>query len=259
MAKVVAICNQKGGVGKTTTSVNIACSLALLKKRILLVDLDPQGSATTSVGINRGNLRYTIYELFLKKCKFSQAVYPIKNFNNFDIIPATVDLGAAEINLIDQEEREYILEDILSKVQDRYDYIFLDCPPTLGLITLNALYAANSIIIPVQCQFLAIDGLTQLFNTIRIIQKHKRVNNKQLDIEGILLTMLDKRTKSGWEVVNEVKTYFKDKVFKNFIVSNVAAQEAPAHGIPLVLYKPKSPSAKLYKSLAKEFLKKNEK
>lgn len=258
MPKVIAIANQKGGVGKTTTSVNLAAGLALLKRRILVIDLDPQGSATTWLGINRGNLNKTIYDLLIGECSFKQAVVPVKEINNLDIIPATMDLSGVDVKLVGDLDRDYKLDNIIKREIKNYDYIFLDCPPSLGLITLNALYAADSVLVPVQCHFLAIDGLTQLFNTIKIIQNNKNKVNKKLEIEGILLTMLDKRTKSGWEVVNEVKNYFKDKVYKNFITTNVAAQEAPAHGLPLQLYKPRSISAKLYKSLAKEFLKKNE-
>ena len=174
-----------------------------------------------------------------------------------DVVPATIELAHIEIKL-DREDREYILHEVVSQIKNEYDYIVIDCPPSLGLLTTSALYAADSVLIPVQCQFLAIDGLTQLLNTIRVVQKRKKVNNRRLDIEGVLLTMLDKRTKAGWEIVHEIKDYFKDGVFDTIITSNVAAQVAPTYGVPVLTFAPKSPAAKLYKSLAKEVIEHNE-
>ncbi len=258
MGKIIAVANQKGGVGKTTTSVNLATCLAMMNKRVLLIDLDPQGSATTCMGINRGILKYSIYDVLLNKCDINDGIVASKLKKGLYILPATMDLAGLEFNNFDYEKRNYILRDIITEKKELYDYIFIDCSPTLGTMTLNALYAADSVLIPVQCQFLALDGLTQLCNTIKIVQNTKKMENKDLAIEGILLTMLDKRTKAGWEIVNEVKEYFGDKVFKTFITMNVAAQVAPAHGKPVVLYDPKAASAKLYKSLAKELVMKNE-
>lgn len=257
MGKIIAVANQKGGVGKTTTSVNLATCLAMMSKRVLLIDLDPQGSATTSMGINRGLLKHSIYDLFLNKCKFNDAVLTSKFRKGLYVIPATMDLAGVEFNNFDFEKRNYILAELLAPKKDLYDYILIDCSPTLGIMTLNALYAADSVLIPVQCQFLALDGLTQLCNTIKIVQNTKKIHGHDLAVEGILLTMLDKRTKAGWQIVNEVKEYFGNKVFNTFITMNVAAQVAPAHGKPVVLYDPKATSAKLYKSLAKELVAKN--
>ncbi|MDX9744873.1 MAG: AAA family ATPase [Arcobacteraceae bacterium] len=257
MGKVIAVSNQKGGVGKTTTSVNLSAALGEMGKKVLLIDFDPQASTTTSLGINRSMLYSTIYDVLMDYKDIKESVIHLSGLG-IDVIPATIELAHIEVRL-DHEDREYILRQKIAEIESEYDYIFLDCPPSLGLLTTSALYASNSVLIPVQCQFLAIDGLTQLLNTIRIVQKKLKINNKRLEIEGVLLTMLDKRTKAGWEIVHEIKDYFKDGVFDTIITSNVAAQVAPTYGLPVLTFAPKSPAAKLYKSLAKEIVKNNEK
>jgi chromosome partitioning protein len=198
----------------------------------------------------------TIFDVLLGDKTIEETIIHLSEIN-VDVIPATIELAHIEVRL-DHDDREYILSHKLNEIAHLYDYIVIDCPPSLGLLTLSALYASNSVLIPVQCQFLAIDGLTQLLNTIRIVQKKLKVNNRRLEIEGVLLTMLDKRTKAGWEIVHEIKDYFKEGVFDTIITSNVAAQVAPTYGLPVLSFAPKSPAAKLYKSLAKEIVKNNE-
>jgi chromosome partitioning protein len=256
MGKVIAISNHKGGVGKTTTTVNLAASLASFGKRVLVIDYDPQASTTTSFGIHRNMLISTIDKVILKEKAFEESAIKIGE-TLLDVIPATIELSKLS-SIMKERDREYFLRETIEPFKSRYEYILIDCPPSLGFLTLSALYASDSVLIPVQCQYLAMDGLTQLLNTIRIVQKNLKVNQYNLTIEGVLLTMLDKRTKSGWEIVHELKEYFREGVFETIITSNVAAQIAPTFGISVLDYAPKSPAAKLYKSLAKEIIDKNE-
>jgi chromosome partitioning protein len=258
MGKVIAISNQKGGVGKTTTSVNLAASLAMLGKKTLLIDLDPQASTTTSLGIHRNSLKKTIEKIIIGEIEIDEALVRFEDSDLY-IIPTTIELSNLYNKiLLKQLDVEFTLREKINKIKDFFDYILIDCPPSLGFLTQAALFASDSVLIPVQCQFLAIDGLTQLLNTIRIVQKTMKINLINLEIEGVLITMLDKRSKAGWQVVNELKEYFQSGVFETIITSNVAAQIAPTYGIPIYKYDPKAPSAKLYKALAKEILTKNE-
>ncbi len=256
MGRIIAIANQKGGVGKTTTSVNLAASLGSFGKKVLLLDLDPQGSSSACLGINRSRLTGSMYDLFINDCEIDEMILK-PQYASIDVVPATIDLSSIEVKLINDDFKQYKLDNKIRKIKDNYDYILIDCPPSLGLITLNAFFASDTVLVPVQCHFLAVDGLTQLYNTIRLVQVQKKVNNRSLSIEGVLLTMLDKRTTSGWEIVNEIKEYFHEKVFDTIITTSVVAQIAPAHGMPMIAYDKKSKAAKQYISLAKELVKKN--
>lgn len=256
MGKIIAIANQKGGVGKTTTSVNLSAGLAEYGKRVLLVDMDPQASATASLGISRSGLFTSITQVLTDEIKIKDAIIRLDDLS-FDVLPATIDLAHIEVR-IPPDDREYVLRNHLADLANHYDYVLIDCPPSLGLLTLNALYAADSVLIPVQCQFLAIDGLSQLLNTIRIVQKQLKANHRMLQIEGVLLTMLDQRTKAGWEIVHDIHDYFKEGVFDVIITSNVHAQVAPTYGLPVLKYAPRSSSSTRYKALAREVLKNNE-
>jgi chromosome partitioning protein len=254
VGKVIAISNQKGGVGKTTTSVNLSASLALLGKKVCLIDLDPQASSTTSLGVHRNSLKLTIEKILLGETHAKDSLIQFESMSLY-IIPTTIELSNVFNKVVSKKlDQEYILRDKIEEIKDDFDYIFIDCPPSLGFLTQAALYASDSVLIPVQCQFLAIDGLTQLLNTIRIVQKNMKFSQFNLEIEGVLLTMLDKRSKAGWQIVNELKEYFQTGVFNTIITSNVAAQIAPTYGIPITKYDSKAVSGKLYKELAKEML-----
>lgn len=250
----MSIANQKGGVGKTTSSVNLSAGLASLGNKVLLIDTDPQGNATSGLGINKADVTYCIYNMLVEEVEAEDVVVSTDTVN-LDIIPATIQLAGAEIELVQIMSREMRLRKALENLQDKYDYIIIDCPPSLGLLTLNALTASDSVIIPVQCEYYALEGLSQLLNTIRLVQKHL---NKQLMIEGVLLTMLDARTNLGIEVVEEVKKYFQDKVYKSIIPRNIRLSEAPSHGQPIINYDPKSKGAEVYLELAKEVMQSGE-
>ncbi|AQP84002.1 ParA family protein [Listeria monocytogenes] len=248
MSKVIALANQKGGVGKTTSSVNLSSSLAFLGKKVLLVDIDPQGNASSGVGVNKGEIEHCIYDVLVDDIAI-QDVLQKTDLDNLNVIPATIQLAGAEVELVPAISREIRLKKAIDSIRDDYDYVIIDCPPSLGLLTLNALTAADSVLIPVQCEYYALEGLSQLLNTIRIVQKHL---NEDLQIEGVLLTMLDARTNLGIQVIEEVKKYFQNKVFNTIIPRNVRLSEAPSHGKPILLYDAKSKGAEVYLELAKE-------
>ena len=250
MGKIMSIANQKGGVGKTTSSVNLSAGLASLGKKVLIIDTDPQGNATSGLGINKADVSSCIYNVLVEDVRAEDVVFST-GIVNLDIIPATIQLAGAEIELVPIMSRELRLRRALEDLREEYDYIIIDCPPSLGLLTLNALTASDSVIIPVQCEYYALEGLSQLLNTIRLVQKHL---NKQLMIEGVLLTMLDARTNLGIQVVEEVKKYFQDKVYKSIIPRNVRLSEAPSHGQPIIAYDPKSKGSEVYLELAKEVM-----
>ncbi|WP_167628666.1 ParA family protein [Listeria valentina] len=250
MTKIIALANQKGGVGKTTSSVNLSSSLAFLGKKVLLVDIDPQGNASSGVGINKGEIENCIYNVLVDDVPLRD-VRERTELDNLDVIPATIQLAGAEVELVPAISRELRLKRAIDTIKDEYDYIIIDCPPSLGLLTLNALTASDSVLIPVQCEYYALEGLSQLLNTIRIVQKQL---NSELQIEGVLLTMLDARTNLGIQVIEEVKKYFQNKVFDTIIPRNVRLSEAPSHGKPILLYDPKSKGAEVYLELAKEVI-----
>lgn len=251
MGKVLAIANQKGGVGKTTTSVNLSASLAKLGKRVLLIDIDPQGNATSGVGIDKGDVEYCVYDILIEDEPVESVILSTK-LENLYIVPSTISLAGAEIELVSTISREHRLKTALKDVRTKFDYIIIDCPPSLGLLTLNALTTADGVLIPVQCEYYALEGLSQLLSTVRLVQKHL---NKDLQIEGVLLTMLDARTNLGLQVIEEVKKYFREKVYHSVIPRNVRLSEAPSHGLPIVLYDERSRGSETYLELAREVIK----
>jgi chromosome partitioning protein len=248
MARVIAIANQKGGVGKTTTSVNLGACLATLGKRVLLIDIDPQGNTTSGIGINKADVQHCIYDVLINDIAANEAVLPTA-LENLNIIPATIQLAGAEIELVPTISREVRLRRALQPLKQHYDYILIDCPPSLGLLTVNALTASDSVLIPIQCEYYALEGLSQLLNTIRLVQKHL---NTSLEIEGVLLTMLDARTNLGIQVIEDVKRYFREKVYRTIIPRNVRLSEAPSHGQSIIQYDARSRGAEVYLELAKE-------
>lgn len=253
MGKIIAIANQKGGVGKTTTSVNLAASLGALEKKVLLIDADPQANASSGLGIDVDSVEIGSYQLIEHSIKAEDCIIAT-NAPHVDIIPAHIDLVAIEIELVDKDEREYMLKKAIRHLKDRYDYILIDCAPSLGLLTLNALTASDSVIIPIQCEYFALEGLGKLLNTIKSVQ---RIHNQNLDIEGMLLTMYDARLRLSNQVVEEVQKHFSDMVFDTIIQRNVRLGEAPSFGESIINYDVSSKGATHYLNLAKEIIKKN--
>ena len=252
MGKIISVANQKGGVGKTTTTVNLGTILAKRGKNVLLIDADPQGNATSGLGVTK-DVELSVYDVLIGETEVEETLQEtiIKNLR---ICPSNISLAGAEVQLVPMMSREQRLKTKLDKVKDKYDYILIDCPPSLGLITLNAFTASDSVLIPIQCEYFALEGLGQLLNTVNLVKKHL---NKNLDIEGALLTMYDARTSLSNQVVKEVKKYFENKVYKTVIPRNVRLSEAPSYGMPITVYDPKSKGAKAYEKFAKELLKNN--
>lgn len=255
MGKVISIANQKGGVGKTTTAINLAASLAAIEHPTLVIDIDPQSNTTSGLGIDSKTVTNSIYEVMIGSVEASDTIRQTE-LDFLDLIPAHINLVGAEIEMIDREERELILTKAISELRKKYDFIIIDCPPSLGLLTINALTASNSVVIPVQCEYFALEGLGQLLNTIKIVRQHL---NTELEIEGVLLTMYDTRTRLSNQVAEEVKKYFEDRVFKSVITRNVRLAEAPSFGKPALLYDSTSVGAINYLALAREVIKRNRK
>lgn len=252
MGRVVSIANQKGGVGKTTTAINLSAILAKRNKKVLLIDADPQGNATSGLGLEKTS-EFSTYDVLINDVELSNTIQKV-NIKKLDVCPTNMSLAGAEVELVGSVGREYRLKDKIDKVRDFYDFVFIDCPPSLGLITLNALAASDSVLIPVQCEYFALEGVGELLKTVDLV---RRYYNRNLSIEGAVLTMYDSRTKLSNQVVGEVNKYFENKVFKTVIPRNVRLSEAPSFGMPIVIYDPRSKGARSYDKLAKEFLKKN--
>ncbi len=250
MVKVIAIANQKGGVGKTTTAVNLAACLAALGRRTLLIDADPQGNATSGFGFDKRDLKQCVYDNLINDLPMSATIRPTA-YANLELVPATIQLAGAEIELVSLMNREGRLKNSLERVKHNYDYVLIDCPPSLGLLTINALTAAISVIIPIQCEFYALEGVTMLMNTIQLVQRNL---NPALKLEGVVMTMFDSRTNLAQDVVDEVKKYFNTKMYRTIIPRNVRLSEAPSHGQPVIAYDAKSKGAQVYMELAREVI-----
>ncbi|MEG1545935.1 MAG: AAA family ATPase [Bacteroides sp.] len=255
MGKIIALANQKGGVGKTTTTINLAASLATLEKKVLVVDADPQANSSSGLGVDIKQAECSIYECIINQANIKDAIYTT-DIEGLDVIPSHIDLVGAEIEMLNLENREKVLKKLLTPLKKEYDYIFIDCSPSLGLITINSLTAADSVIIPVQCEYFALEGISKLLNTIKII---KSKLNPSLEIEGFLLTMYDSRLRLANQIYDEVKKHFQELVFKTVIQRNVKLSEAPSHGIPVILYDADSTGSKNHIALAQELIKRNSK
>ena len=253
MVKVIAVANQKGGVGKTTTAVNLAACLAKEGRKVLLIDSDPQGNATSGLGFDKRDVKKCIYDALINEVPMADTLKHTA-YENLDVIPATIQLAGAEIELVSLMNREGRLKNALERIKHDYDYVIIDCPPSLGLLTINALTAASSVMIPVQCEFYALEGITMLMNTIQLVQRNL---NPALKLEGVVMTMFDSRTNLAQDVVEEVKKYFKTKMYKTIVPRNVRLSEAPSHGVPVILYDADSNGAKNHLALAKEIITRN--
>lgn len=251
MGRIIAIANQKGGVGKTTTAINLSACLAEKGMRVLVIDADPQGNTTSGLGFEKNELEYTLYELLLGNCNVVQCTYTNLFIDKLDIWPSNINLSGAEIELIGYEEKEYILKKAIKKVRKKYDYIIIDCPPALTMLTVNAMVAADSVLVPIQCEYYALEGLTQLMHTVDLVKE--RLNSK-LKIEGVVFTMYDARTNLSLQVVDNVKENLDKNIYKTIIPRNVRLAEAPSYGIPITVYDPKSAGAECYRALAEEVL-----
>ena len=253
MGKVISVANQKGGVGKTTTAVNVSALLAKKGKKVLLIDTDPQGNATSGVGVDK-TVSFSVYDVLVDDVEIENTLQ-LTEMKNLEVCPSNINVAGAEVQLVSKENREYKLKEKIEKIKNDYDYVIIDCPPSLGLVTLNAFTASDSVLIPIQCEYYALEGLGQLINTINLVKKRL---NKELVIEGALLTMYDARTNLSNQVVKEVKNFFDDKVYKTVIPRNVKLSEAPSYGMPICMYDARSKGSRCYDKFAKEFIKKNE-
>jgi len=250
VGKVIAVANQKGGVGKTTTVVNLGYALAVKRKKVLCIDIDPQSNMTSGFGVNPASLDHTTYTVLIDEEEIENAILKLEQYG-LDIVPSSIQLAGAEIELVPMISREYRLKKAIESVKEKYDYILIDCPPSLGLLTINALTAADSVIVPIQCEYYALEGLTQLMNTINLVKKSL---NPSLEIEGVVLTMFNARTNLSIQVVDEVKKFFKEKVYRTIIPRNIRLGEAPSYGKPISLYDPTSKGAEAYEDLAEEVI-----
>lgn len=249
--KTICVFNQKGGVGKTTTNINLGAYLALRGYKVLTIDMDPQGNTTSGLGIDKRKIDKSIYDVINSDVSLEEVIKECELINNFYIAPSTMSLAGAEVELISKENREYILKNKIKELNNKFDYIFIDCPPSLGVLTINALTASNSVLIPIQCEFYALEGVGQLVNTIELVKKSL---NRDLQIEGVIMSMFDSRTNLSNQVIDEVKKYFKNKVYKTTIPRNIRLAESPSHGLPIMLYDDKCKGAKSYEDLTEEFL-----